>query len=49
MVDEPVSGKVAFARLSTPLICKLRASTISAAFCAALETHLAGVTDGAGA
>ena len=49
MVDEPVSARAALASLSTPTTCKLRGRTPSAAFCAAHETHLAGVTDGAGA
>ena len=49
MVDEPVSAKAAVASLSTPTSCKLRNRTPSAAFCAAHERHLAGVTDGAGA
>ena len=49
MVDEPVSGKTAFASLSTPTTFTLRSGTPSAAFCAAHETHLAGVTDGVGA
>jgi hypothetical protein len=48
MVDEPVCAKAAFASLSTPMTCKLRTRTPSAAFCAANERHLAGVTDGAG-
>ena len=48
MVDEPVSGKAAFASLFTLTTCTLRSRTLSAAFCAAHETHLAGVTDGAG-
>jgi len=49
MVDEPVSGKAAFASLFTLTTCTLRSRTLSAAFCAAHETHFAGVTDGAGA
>ena len=49
VVDEPVSVRASLASLSTPTTCKLRGRTTSAAFCAAHETHLAGVTDGAGA
>jgi len=49
MVDRPVSAGASLASLSSPTTCKLRGGTTSAAFCAAHETHLADVTDGAGA
>jgi hypothetical protein len=49
MLDEPASVKAGVASLSTPTICKLRDRTTSAAFCAARETHLGGVTDAEGA
>ena len=48
MVYEPVSARSSLASLSTPTTCKVRGRTTGAAFCAAYETHLAGVTDGAG-
>ena len=41
MVDEPVSGKAAFASLFTLTTCTLRSRTLSAAFCVAHETHFA--------
>jgi hypothetical protein len=49
MADEPASAKSELANLSTPTTCKLKGRATSAAFCAAHETHLADVTDGAGA
>jgi hypothetical protein len=49
MLDEPTSAKAGVASLFTLTTWKLRAITVSAAFSAARETHLAGVTDGAGA
>ena len=49
MADESASAKPDVASLSTPTTCKLRGRGTSAAFCAAHETHLADVTEGAGA
>jgi hypothetical protein len=49
MIGEPETAKTSLTSLSTPTTCKLKSRTISAAFCAAQETHLAGDTDGAGA
>ena len=49
MADEPASAKPDVASLSTPTTCKPRGRATSAAFCAAHETHIADVTDGAGA
>jgi hypothetical protein len=49
VVDEPISVRASLASLSPPTTCKLRGRTTSAAFSAAHETHLAGVTDAAGA
>ena len=47
--DEPVCLRTSLASLCTSTTCRLRGRTTNAAFYAAQETHLAGVTGGAGA